>query len=353
MKKQVKVVKTKKAFYVEVKGTKIQTLSRRELGYLENRTVKGFLPPEITEKKGLVTLRYDAQGLLPLTEYLSMGTISKKEFLDIVRQFVLLEKELVSGYFSKSRVVYLASLVMIHPASHELYFLYVPLQPFTAEGSLRETLQDCIQYAVFDAADDTRYVQEYIRLVADENAFSLFLLEAFLDKHTPGNTPKAGRMCPRCKSLLSPGDSLCPLCGTAITPDGEISVATARVTEGAVVSACSTPRYIPAPAQEALSDSPKAVLLIRGAERIPLTQFPCRIGKQSECVNLVLNNPVVSRKHADILCEQGAYYVVDLGSTNGTFVDGHRIRPGERVMIEDGSAISFVNETYLFSIEEE
>jgi hypothetical protein len=60
------------------------------------------------------------------------------------------------------------------------------------------------------------------------------------------------------------------------------------------------------------------------------------IGRSSEA-DIVLDDPGISRRHVEIHVDKGQATVVDLGSTNGTFVDGERIKT---VLLDDGSTIT-------------
>jgi len=55
----------------------------------------------------------------------------------------------------------------------------------------------------------------------------------------------------------------------------------------------------------------------------------------------------VSRRHARIINSNGQYFIEDLGSTNGTFINrGRRLLPGHRQMLQNGDEI-IVGKTFL------
>src|SRR6185503_7822620 len=60
------------------------------------------------------------------------------------------------------------------------------------------------------------------------------------------------------------------------------------------------------------------------------------IGRTSDC-DVVLYDPGVSRKHARIFSDPGGYFVEDMGSSNGTKVNGAIIK---KKQLSDGDAIS-------------
>ena len=49
-----------------------------------------------------------------------------------------------------------------------------------------------------------------------------------------------------------------------------------------------------------------------------------------------INEPSVSKKHIKIIEEKGAWYVIDQGSTNGTYKDGERLIPGKKTEVGIG-----------------
>ena len=63
----------------------------------------------------------------------------------------------------------------------------------------------------------------------------------------------------------------------------------------------------------------------RAPRRIPLDAGPTTIGRSSGC-EVVLADAHVSRQHARLEVRGGVVVLTDLGSTNGTRVNGHRVR---------------------------
>jgi EAL domain-containing protein (putative c-di-GMP-specific phosphodiesterase class I) len=72
--------------------------------------------------------------------------------------------------------------------------------------------------------------------------------------------------------------------------------------------------------------------------RIPIQWLPFKVGRKHDLA-LCLTSNTVSKEHAEIADDGGKLVIRDLGSTNGTFVNGQRIteavalRPGDRIHI--------------------
>jgi hypothetical protein len=77
--------------------------------------------------------------------------------------------------------------------------------------------------------------------------------------------------------------------------------------------------------------------------RVAVSGAPIRIGRAPEC-ELVLKDSRVSRRHARLHARDGVLVLTDLGSTNGTRVNGHRVTElvlgaGDRIQIGDTSLV--------------
>ena len=81
----------------------------------------------------------------------------------------------------------------------------------------------------------------------------------------------------------------------------------------------------------------KAALVLPSGERLPLADKVVSFGRHPECT-VVVNDSNVSRRHAEIRPTGRGYSLTDLGSTNGTKVNGIGIN-GERAL-SDGDIIS-------------
>ncbi len=61
--------------------------------------------------------------------------------------------------------------------------------------------------------------------------------------------------------------------------------------------------------------------------------------------DLVIPNPYLSRKHAKLRVAGGRVYAQDIGSTNGTFLDGVRLATGDERQITETSVLKFAELT--------
>ena len=91
------------------------------------------------------------------------------------------------------------------------------------------------------------------------------------------------------------------------------------------------------PSPTAVDHAPgdESVVITIGGERHQIAKSVVVLGRSQDC-DIQLADPNVSRRHAELRREDGAYRIVDLGSTNGIEVNGRRLR---QATLEDGDTI--------------
>ncbi len=67
-----------------------------------------------------------------------------------------------------------------------------------------------------------------------------------------------------------------------------------------------------------------AFLIVEGVKIFPLDKMVINIGRRLDN-HLTIDDPRISRNHAQLRAIKGRYVVFDLNSTGGTYVNGHRI----------------------------
>ena len=72
------------------------------------------------------------------------------------------------------------------------------------------------------------------------------------------------------------------------------------------------------------------------------------LGKNKEQVNGVIDARGVSRLHARIVREGGIYYIEDLNSTNGTYLNGVPLEYHQKMELCKDDHIRFGGEEYVF-----
>lgn len=68
------------------------------------------------------------------------------------------------------------------------------------------------------------------------------------------------------------------------------------------------------------------------------------IGKKRDAVHgVIAGNGAVSRIHCKVTHKEGTFWLEDLNSSNGTYIDGKRLQTGERVVLRDGAEVKIAD----------
>ena len=86
--------------------------------------------------------------------------------------------------------------------------------------------------------------------------------------------------------------------------------------------------------------------IIYQGEKVGISKDRFVIGRGKQSSDLTLKDPNVSRQHAMVEYQNGVYYMVDMGSTNGVEYNGQRIA---RKQIAEGDTFRICDHEIRFS----
>ena len=87
---------------------------------------------------------------------------------------------------------------------------------------------------------------------------------------------------------------------------------------------------------------------VGGGDTIPLLRAKLTLGRRESC-DVPLPFPNVSGKHCELSFQDGYWYVRDLGSTNGTKVNGSVISLNQRKVLRPGDEITIARRRFKIS----
>lgn len=109
--------------------------------------------------------------------------------------------------------------------------------------------------------------------------------------------------------------------------------------------------YVEEDMQTRLLQQDKLILKGHGIcpETVYVSAFPFVIGKQHEDVQFALERDVVSRRHARLDKNKDGYFITDLNSTNGTFLNSRPLAPQTAYPLKNGDVLQLAD--VLFKVE--
>ncbi len=74
------------------------------------------------------------------------------------------------------------------------------------------------------------------------------------------------------------------------------------------------------------------------------------VGKMDGVSDVLLDSPSISRIHARIQKKGDGYWIADLDSKNGTFVNGKKLGHGEEYLLQEDDLVVFADIGYRFNV---
>lgn len=375
---KMKVVSKAGTTQLILKSLKGQQINENEVYAINTDKVDGLLPLEVVQKGNSFKLIYNITGFISFKEYLMMP-LNKERFAAILRNILANLKAMEGAYFNQQYLLMDFEHVIVNPATQRIYFVYVPIQFFESGTSLKGFLLDIIQYSSFVLGEDTSYVKEYIAILNRGVNFSVFDLEEYIStlfgngvspqqgidhmqNHIPLHKETGSECASKEKTLSKIGATgkgvydpfeeqkgkeaireMIFQTGREQSVDNALDPYGGTMILGSI-TACGS--------DEPCQRHHPYLVREKTGEKIFVNRPLFRIGKEKKHSNYsILDNNAISRNHAEIITREMGYYIVDLNSTNKTFVNEKVIPAGKEVEILSETKIRLANEEFVFYIE--
>lgn len=369
-----------------------ETVDEVALNYMNALQFRGIFPLTLKQNGKKKVLECSVQGCITLKDYLGVG-VTKKKFLSTLKWLVGLINEWENSYLNIGNLHLQLERIFIEPESKSLYCIYWPVFNCTNEQPVYLFFQSLPYYIDFNLHEDHSYLEEYKEffykgtatfvkdfykmlsdLLKEENIPSgLFstqlstqttrrtelpqqILEEKPQEMIPQNVmPWKGGVCPVCGADNKAGTQFCQDCGADL---GKLQLQEIKPVQSGeelqipdIVGEWNGETAVLQQVMPSGTSTPHAYLYHKkSSSKKWITKDVFVLGKDSKSCDFIIDSRVVSRKHAQIICRDGKFYIKDLNSTNYTYVDGSRILPNREIEIFNHTKLRLADEEFEFFI---
>lgn len=139
------------------------------------------------------------------------------------------------------------------------------------------------------------------------------------------------KLCPACREKNPVSEVICRVCMTNLSSVSPTSANTEP--QKPPVASC-----VPEGEMTVHSTCPVLTLLRSDGRPVPVTDGS-ELGRSGDCYAFFCDIKTVSRRHAKITRNAGEWRIEDIGSTNGTWLNGQRLEPGRAYPIATGDTV--------------
>lgn len=370
---KIKVINKNNTSIVQFNSIKGQTLDLAAVDAIKTNSVHGLLRLNVKEHGNSFKLYYNVTGLKSLNQYLKETVLNKQLFGSLLSNVFNIQQELQAAHFRFECLLLNFGKIKVDPASKALYFIYIPIQFYNNETTLKQFLLEIINHATFDQKEDLTYVKEYIEILNKGINFSLFDLGEYIKSLTGSRTSKRVKYCPNCGREVAHDANNCPYCNISIHKSKKIGGSEKKFydpnsggSDPEVPHGFLKKDQTPTKPIYDEDDSPTGVLggpinnphneekivgiltRIRTGETVEIDKDKFIVGKSADSDFVISGNKYISRSHAIFLTKGNDFFIVDDESLNKTYVNSKEIEPNKKVQIFNNTKIKLSNEEFLF-----
>lgn len=316
-----------------------------DIGYkvLQSQAKYGYINCNITTHNGKQKLIYNVSGLKSFD--VLMKNISPKLFLNIFCNLLDVVINVKNNGFMQCENISLDfRRIFVDTNNMKVWLIYVPLN-IQSDPNSYVYFETQLKKRIVDAIDNTPILNQDVHMKRIRNSMAEGILSIeqvrTIAIECMGNVEAGGYSVKLSEPLISGMEMLEKSMVTPVVPDKK-AVAISQVQKQQIVTTQSS-----SISQENRTTTRKICLKRTNAQEpliFTIEKDEYLIGKQKEAVDgYVPNNTAISRIHCKVIYRTGEFYIVDMGSTNGTYLNRNRLQPNcptglhlnDRIMVAD------------------
>lgn len=343
---------------IKVKFSTKEKLNEQEASFMSRKIVRGIMKAKQINSFLFKGMEYTGPIGISLEQRLK-DNIHAHDLFFILEQVVDTVQQLGKNAMNTDKVVWDISHCYMNPVTKEMQFIYLPLEKVQHSSDMREFIETIVYSANPQDEDSENAIADFVYFLKGMKHFELDRIEEYIKKYDKKivnmikkhATGTSGFITDKPRDYIkhyhqTPGEYEDDDPATDRMDEDEDDEQTGRMDEE------TTQMDSEYAGTEMMYEVQYPVLYrMKTDEEIQVNKPAFRLGKERSYVDYFIgDNNFVSRSHANILTEDGTYYITDLDSANGTFLNEKKILAGQKAELHDGDLIRLANETFRFQI---
>lgn len=361
---------------VKVKLSFGEKLNEKELDRFSRLGLRGFLKPKTIKKNSVELTGPIGQSLYERLK----EPVTKREFLFIMEHLVLAIQKLQMNKLSINSLVMNIQNVYINKVTKEVQLLYVPLEENKSDVDIMDFVE-AIVYSIQPASeDDAECISKFTYFIKSMKEYNAEKIENFIAKEDKSvvntikkqNMGQSGYMTDKPKHYyehysdnpnIDDDDLLTEPLDEEAT--GLLDDEFTNKLDEDMTGLLYENEFYDEEATGLLNKNDDfenesfnrqhvhyaSLYRVSTGETVFISKPVFRVGKEKSCVDyFVDNNDKISRSHADIITRGQKYYVIDLNSTNHTYINNQLLSAQFEIEIEDNNTLLLANEEFVFHV---
>lgn len=333
----------------------------KEIDMLSSGVVPMLIPPVAIQGRKNNIIQYDISSYSTLEFYLSC-ILSREQFAQLLLQCINLFRQMQQVYLNYKNLVLNLEQIYVLLADRTLHFIYLPLLTNRPDVSIPQFFRKMIQKASRSTYEQSSFLDhclawldrpapfilnEFETLIYDCSAVNDTTVDAQQSSRAFISTSSAAVIPPVAQNFKAyqpvPQNGTNNQLLSFASREGTTSLLNGHHNGGTVLLANGS------------ETKTLKFFLIRekNNDRVTIIRSPFLVGSEAGSVDYyIADNPAVSRKHANFIFQDGKCAIIDLNSTNRTYINNCALEPDVPVFLKEGDRVRLANEYFIFTQEE-